>query len=225
MSAGTFKVLRDAGFQKSFSYNNLMLSSVLGLITFFVIYAALHSLLASLTVKQWARLRFGPGVDRWYRLAYNIFAAVSLLPLLPLLALLPDQTLYIAPLPWRWLLLAGQFLALLGLAAAALQTDIWHFLGLSQLLRERPSTAGSLQISGLYCWVRHPLYLFSLLLMWLTPAMTVNLLTTYLLFTLYFYIGTFFEERRLLAEFGPVYQDYQRRVPRLIPRPDRCYKS
>lgn len=202
-----------------------MLSSVLVLITFFVLYAALHSLLASPPVKQWTRRRFGPGVDRWYRLAYNVFAAVSLLPLLPLLALLPDRVLYIAPSPWRWLLLAGQFLALLGLGVAALQTDVWRFLGLSQLLGKQPSGSGSLQISGFYCWVRHPLYLFSLLLIWLTPAMTVNLLTMYLLFTLYFYIGTFFEERRLLAEYGPAYQDYQRRVPRLIPRPDRCYKS
>lgn len=202
-----------------------MLASVLALIAFFVIYAALHSLLASSAVKQWARRRFGPDIDRWYRLAYNIFAAVSLLPLLPLLALLPDRVLYVTPSPWRWLLLAGQVLALLGLGVAALQTDVWHFLGLSQLLGKEPSTSGSLQISGLYCWVRHPLYFFSLLLMWLTPAVTINLLTLYLLFTLYFYIGTFFEERRLLAEFGPAYQGYQRRVPRLIPRPDRCYKS
>jgi protein-S-isoprenylcysteine O-methyltransferase Ste14 len=47
--------------------------------------------------------------------------------------------------------------------------------------------------------------------------MTTNLLTTYLLFTLYFYFGSVFEERRLLAEFGEAYQDYQRRVPRFIP--------
>jgi protein-S-isoprenylcysteine O-methyltransferase Ste14 len=47
--------------------------------------------------------------------------------------------------------------------------------------------------------------------------MTTNLLITYLLFTLYFYLGSIFEERRLLAEFGDAYQDYQRRVPRFIP--------
>jgi protein-S-isoprenylcysteine O-methyltransferase Ste14 len=47
--------------------------------------------------------------------------------------------------------------------------------------------------------------------------MTLNLLTTYILFSFYFYIGSFFEERRLLAEFGAAYQAYQQRVPRLIP--------
>ncbi|NJN97397.1 MAG: hypothetical protein HC875_26600 [Anaerolineales bacterium] len=49
--------------------------------------------------------------------------------------------------------------------------------------------------------------------------MTLNLLVTYLLLTLYFYVGTFFEERRLLMEFGSAYRAYQQRVPRLIPCP------
>jgi hypothetical protein len=53
--------------------------------------------------------------------------------------------------------------------------------------------------------------------------MTVNLLTVYILITLYFYVGSFHEERRLLAEFSDAYRDYQQQVPRLIPRPGRCY--
>jgi protein-S-isoprenylcysteine O-methyltransferase Ste14 len=78
-------------------------------------------------------------------------------------------------------------------------------------------------VRGFYCYVRHPIYSFSLLLLWLTPAMTVNLLTVYVLTTLYFYVGSLHEERRLLAEFGEAYRDYQQQVPRLIPRPGRCY--
>ncbi len=53
--------------------------------------------------------------------------------------------------------------------------------------------------------------------------MTVNLLTAYILIILYFYVGSLHEERRLLAEFGDAYRDYYQQVPRLIPRPDRCY--
>jgi hypothetical protein len=48
--------------------------------------------------------------------------------------------------------------------------------------------------------------------------MTANLLTTFILLSLYFYIGSICEERRLLVEFGQAYQVYQRQVPRLIPR-------
>lgn len=193
--------------------------SVISLILFFTLYAVVHSWLASLKVKAWLWRTFGPSTDRWYRLAYNLFAMVTLLPLFPMLALLPDQTLYVVPLPWRWLMVAGQLLALLGLGLALLQTNPLHFIGLAQLFNQKPAGGGSLTVTGFYAWVRHPLYTFSLLFIWLTPVMTVNLLATFILFTLYFYIGSIYEERRLLAEFGPAYQAYRQRVPRLVPFP------
>lgn len=200
-----------------------MLRSVLILIVFFVVYAAVHSLLASKPVKAWARRALGASADRWYRLAYNIFATVTILPLFVLLARLPDQMLYVVSTPWRWLMVGGQLLGLAGLAGALLQTSPLHFLGLAQLVTDQPAETESLEVSGFYCYVRHPLYSFSLIFIWLTPAMTVNLLTTYALFTLYFYLGSIHEEQRLLDEFGPAYADYQQQVPRLIPRPGRCY--
>jgi protein-S-isoprenylcysteine O-methyltransferase Ste14 len=96
---------------------------------------------------------------------------------------------------------------------------LFHFLGLAQIIARRPKDSNGLSVSGFYGWVRHPLYFFSLLFLWLTPVMTTNLLAAYLLFTLYFYLGSFLEERRLLAEFGSAYREYQQRVPRLLPIP------
>jgi protein-S-isoprenylcysteine O-methyltransferase Ste14 len=202
-----------------------MVVSLVVLTLFFVIYSVIHSLLAGLPVKNWMRRTFGPGVDRWYRLAYNIVAVVTLLPLFPLLALLPDEIIYIVPSPWRWLMLAGQLLALAGLGLSLLQTEPLHFLGLAQLwTKPDVSHNGQLAVTGFYYWVRHPLYFFSMLFLWLTPAMTVNLFITYLLISLYFYIGSIYEERRLLVQFGQAYREYQRCVPRLIPWRGRCYK-
>lgn len=196
-----------------------MFLSVLIIVTFSIAYAGVHSLLASQPVKNGLRRMLGPGVERWYRLVYNIFSGITLLPIFPILALLPDQTLYVTPAPWRWLMVLGQLLALLGLGVALLQTNPLHFLGLTQLLTGQSGEPDRLIIHGFYRWVRHPLYLFSLLFLWLTPFMTVNLLVTYILFTLYFYIGSIHEERRLLAEFGPAYQAYCEQVPRLLPWP------
>jgi protein-S-isoprenylcysteine O-methyltransferase Ste14 len=201
-----------------------VLSSVLVLSFFLVLYAVVHSLLASLPVKQWTRRVFGPRADRWYRLAYNLLATITLLPLFPLLVLLPDKTLYVVPAPWRWLMVGGQLLAVVGLGIAFLQTGLFEFLGLAQLFTEQPTKSDSFNVRGFYNWVRHPLYSFSLLFLWLTPFMSVNLLTIYILFIIYFYVGSIHEERRLLAEFGADYRDYRQRVPRLIPIPGRRYR-
>jgi protein-S-isoprenylcysteine O-methyltransferase Ste14 len=192
---------------------------------YFVAWAVVHSLTASLRCKNWVRRTLGPWTDRWYRLAYVTFSGISGLPLLLMVAFLPNRTLYIVPSPWRWLMIGGQVLALVALVGAVFQTGPSYFLGLSQLLAERSTQAETLQVRGFYCWVRHPLYLFSIIFLWLTPAMTVNLLTFYVLITLYFAIGSFHEESRLRFEFGDAYRDYQRQVPWLIPRPGRCYTT
>lgn len=63
-----------------------MLSSALIFTVFFVVWALVHSLLASLPLKNWTRRVFGAGVDRWYRLAFIALAAVTILPIFPVLA-------------------------------------------------------------------------------------------------------------------------------------------
>ncbi len=188
------------------------------LLIFLLAYIILHSLLASLPCKALARRLFGASSDRWYRLWFNFIAIITLLPLLPLLVWLPDQTLYIVPEPWRWLLLLGQGMAALGLLAAVRQTDAAHFLGLRQLHEPAPAAESPLTTRGFYAYVRHPIYSFGLLFMWLSPVMSVNLLTVYLFWTVYMYVGSIHEEHRLIHEFGDKYRAYQQQIPRLIPR-------
>ncbi len=202
-----------------------IVGSSLLLIFYFTLYAIIHSYLAGAGLKQWFRQKFGSSTDRWYRLAYNIFATITLLPMFVLLKLLPDQTLYIVPTPWRWLMLVGQFVALVSAAASLWQAGALHFMGLTQLIDPKPTSSTSLNLAGFYKWVRHPLYTFSLIFIWLSPLMTSNTLTTFTLFTLYFYIGSIYEERRLMAQFGSTYKHYRRQVPRLIPMPGRHYQT
>lgn len=186
---------------------------------YLIAYAALHSLLAALPIKAAAVRVFGAVAARGYRLTYNIVATVLLLPLAAILFVLPDTVLYTVPDPWAWLLRGGQLLALLGLAVTVLQTDVLHFVGVRQLLQDRPTTESPLVIRGVYRYVRHPMYFFSLLLMWLTPDMTVGLLTVFVWFSLYFWLGSIHEEHRLLREFGDSYRLYQQKTPRLLPLP------
>ncbi len=98
----------------------------------FVLWALIHSVLADHQLKQRFRKRFGDRAYRWYRLAYNVFAVLSLLPLLLLYGQLPDRLLWQAPSPWRWLMLAIQGVGLLGLIAAVLHTRVGEFVGITQ---------------------------------------------------------------------------------------------
>lgn len=156
-------------------------------------------------------------MGRWYRLFFNAVAGITFALLMGGTALLPDKTLYLVPSPWRWGMVAIQFLALVAAGLTLLQTDVWRFLGLSQALRSGPLEAETLQVVGAYQWSRHPLYLFSLTILWLSPMMTVNQLTLYIVFSVYFYIGATFEEDKLAHNFGDIYRAYQKTVPKLIP--------
>ena len=111
---------------------------------------------------------------------------------------------------------AGQILSAALLCIGFLQADTWSFLGLRQL-REIPRAPSRFVATGLYRWVRHPLYAAGLFLIWLTPLMTSSVLALNLVLTLYVLVGSRLEDRRLVREFGTDYRDYQRRVPALIP--------
>jgi protein-S-isoprenylcysteine O-methyltransferase Ste14 len=181
-----------------------------------VAYGVLHSLLASSAVKLWFRNRLGARVDRFYRLAYNSFAIISFLPTFALLVWQPGILLYRLGPPWAALAMAGQVLSTVLLVIGFLQTDVRSFLGLRQLTAEREHTP-HLVVRGLYHWVRHPLYTAGLFLIWLTPVMTSGVLAFNLMLTLYVVVGSRLEERRLVAEFGVAYEEYQHRVPSLFP--------
>ncbi len=181
----------------------MLLSSLIVFLSV-LIYGLIHSVLASFWAKEKTQIWFGLSVSRWYRFAYNLFAVLTLLPVLALPVVLSDTRLYTIPSPWVYLSIAGQILAVLVLTAGLLQTGVWTFLGLRQLVegQEKPSR---MVVKGLYRYVRHPLYTAGLIFIWLTPVMTLNLLALNLGLSLYIFLGAMFEERRLTREFGEAY--------------------
>lgn len=186
-----------------------------------VLWSVLHSVLAADRVKARLREVFGGLYDRGYRLAYNLISVLTLLPLLALAAANPGAVLYRIPPPWLYLTLALQALAGLLILVALLQTGLPRFLGLRQLLRPGDRSRPALQVTGIYRWIRHPLYTCGLLVIWLSPVMTLSLLVLYLGFTLYVWIGSRIEERRLESDFGEAYRRYRSQVPAFLPLPGR----
>ena len=73
-------------------------------------------------------------------------------------------------------------------------------------------------IRGPYRWVRHPLYLFSLIIIWSGPVFTLDRLLHNVVWTIWIWFGAIMEERDLAACFGDAYRSYQQKVPMLIPK-------
>ncbi|MCO6450251.1 MAG: isoprenylcysteine carboxylmethyltransferase family protein [Caldilineales bacterium] len=200
---------------------NEVLVSLLIVIVGFAIWALLHSVLAMDAIKQWSERRLGQMAARWYRLAYNFLAVFTFLPLLPLLALLPERTMYAIPQPWNWLFRLVQLAGAVLFIVALWQTDLAEFVGLRQVASGTTTNTAMLRVRGLQKWVRHPLYTTSLMVLWFVSVMTLSWLVACMLTTLYFYVGSIHEERRLVREFGQPYNDYRERTPRLFPYPRR----
>ncbi len=186
-------------------------------------FGLLHSLTAAPGIKHTIRARMG---DRaylgLYRLLYNAVSGVTFLPIVALLALRPGPTIWaLHGLPAA-LMLAVQLVALAGLALAALQIDGQRFLGLRQARAwlsgdPLPLPPEPLIQHGVYGLVRHPLYLFVILYLWAKPQVNAAWLGLAIGSTVYFIIGAWLEECRMVREFGPEYRAYQRRVPWMIP--------
>ena len=180
-----------------------------------LLYGFIHSLIAANGFKHLIYRLLGEGAKKYYRLFYSLFASVTLLPVLILPAVIPDQTLYKIPEPLVYFTVFIQSVSVLLLVYSVLQTGALQFIGLSQafgLKREDKLNTG-----GLYRYMRHPLYTFSLLVLWLTPTMTRNFALLYAALTVYIIIGAIFEERKLLQTFGAAYQEYRAKTPFLIP--------
>jgi protein-S-isoprenylcysteine O-methyltransferase Ste14 len=211
-----------------------MLNALLIFITLLA-FGIVHSLLASHPAKQFAQRLLGVTVaTATYRLVFNILALATILPALYLVFRLPDQELYRFPAPWEALALGLQVLAIVGLLYSVYQLDVWFFLGLRQLGEPSPwgrrysidsTSTAQLVTQGLHRCVRHPLYTTSLIVLYLASPMSLNWFAFALGCNVYFFVGSIFEERKLVREFGAPYRLYQQRVPRLLPRPWRLLRT
>ena len=97
-----------------------------------------------------------------------------------------------------------------------------HFdlFGLRQVwlsLRGKPYTKLEFGTPGPYRLVRHPLYVGFFFAFWSTPHMTYAHLLFAIATTAYILLAIQFEERDLIRELGPAYQDYRQRVPMVVP--------
>ncbi len=186
-----------------------------------IAYCVVHSALISITVTDFLKRALGDKY-RFYRLFFNIFSAGTLVPLL----MYSHSARWSTELLLAWegymriiqygLIALGAVLALTG----ARHYSMLQFLGIQQILKERPGAAmtatGEFDSRGVLGIVRHPWYLAVFILLWTRDLNLAGFIINVIL-SAYLLIGTLLEERKLVLEFGEKYKAYQRQVSMLIP--------
>ena len=184
-----------------------------------VVWCALHSALISITVTEQMKRVLGSGF-RFYRLFYCAFSVATLIPLVYFSHGSGDAPLFSWTGPW---VVAQFFLIALSLYlffAGGRHYSWARLLGIAQIreggAEAPPARGASLVVSGIHRIVRHPWYLGGILLVWAQelslPTILVNLVIS-----LYFVVGSYLEEQKLVREFGDQYRHYQQTVPMLFP--------
>lgn len=177
----------------------------------FSVFALHHSVMARTGVKRLVVAATGEALERP---AYVWLS--SLLFLLCCLAWQPlPGVLYAWPAGWTAVPVAVQVAGAIVTAIAARRLDVFALAGL------RPSRDVShqpLETTGLYGWVRHPIYFGWILLVLGAPVMTATRAAFAAISIAYLVAAVPFEERGLVSHYGDTYRAYQRRVrARLVP--------
>ena len=150
-----------------------------------------------------------------------VFSIVSGITLLALVLLWQETALVLASADgfYRWSFRAVFFLAIAGQVWGIWSLKSADLFGTESVLRRSDATPppAPMVVRGPYRWVRHPLYLTTLLMIWSYPDLTADRLLFNVLFTAWIIVGTVLEERDLVADYGDVYRNYQRAVPMLVP--------
>ncbi len=95
----------------------------------------------------------------------------------------------------------------------------FHLFGLQQSFKSNDPDAGAKDFKTPYFYklVRHPIQTGVFIGMLATPDMTMGRAVLAVGMIAYIFIGLYYEERDLIAEFGDTYRDYKNKVPALLP--------
>lgn len=189
----------------------------------FVLFGYSHSILASNKLKRKLIDKIGEKVA-FYRLFYNIISLLTFY-LVYKLSPKPGVVVYDLNYPWDIVILVFQIISLIGLIWAASAVKLFEFAGIAQIKRyykgeynvKELDERYELKKTGAFKYSRHPIYFFSILFLGLRPTMDFFYLIFFICLTLYFIIGSIYEEKKLVELFGSEYVQYKKETPWLVP--------
>lgn len=188
-------------------------------VALFSVFALHHSIFARDAVREFVRRTVSAPLERS---VYVWVASLMLIGVCYAWRPVAGVTWQI-PAPWNWAMvgvpLTGVWLSLRGAAVI----DAFDLAGIRQVSHPESQIpdpeSEEFKTDGPYGWVRHPIYLGWVLLVFGVGTMTMTRLVFAVVSSVYILIAIPFEERTLRAHSAGAYDDYIRRVPwKLIPR-------
>ena len=182
-----------------------------------MVFAAQHSIMARRWFKErWTKI-VPPAIERS---TYVLCASLALLLLFWQWRPIGIQVWSVENAAVRailWTLFAAGWATVLAMTFYINHFDLFGLRQVWLPLIGKPYTRIAFRTPLPYRFVRHPLYFGFLLAFWMTPEMTLAHLVFALATTAYIVMAIQFEERDLVAEHGPAYEQYRRSVPMLLP--------
>ncbi len=173
-------------------------------VALFTGFALHHSVFARLPARAWIARTCSPHVER------SVYVWIASLMLILVCAMWQPVAgvAWMTRGPATWLLWTMQAAGVwLTLRSAAI-IDIRELAG----VRVAPPGSWTFRAEGPYAWVRHPIYLGWLLLVFPVGTMTMTRLVFALTSSAYILIAIGFEERSLQVASGGAYDGYMRQV-------------
>ncbi len=197
---------------------------IISIVFLFALFGFLHSLLASKIVKEKLIVILKEKIA-FYRIFYNIFSVLTF-AIFIIVSPNINEIVYKVREPLSYLMIIPFLVGLYGIIISSKYFSLSEFLGISQVKRYLNKTYSlndldekmTLRISGPYKFMRHPIYFFSIIMILSIPEMTVSRLVIVVCIIFYFYVGSIYEEKKLVKKFGDEYIEYQKNVPRIFPR-------
>ncbi len=202
----------DSGTETTFMEAFLVNALLLG------IFAIQHSIMARPAFKKWWTSIINPAIER------STFVLLSSLALL----LIYWQWQPMTSIVWKAenqtaaMILNGVcFFGWLVVFLSTFMINHFDLFGLKQVfdnLRNKQFQYPKFRTNFFYKIVRHPIMLGFIIAFWATPVMTLGHIIFSIATTIYIYIAVKYLEEKDLKKFhGKAYEEYQKKVPMLIP--------